>query len=392
MASIRTRNGSGNLFIDFKYKGLRFREQTALENTAANRKILKQFSSRIEAEITLGTFEYRRYFPNSRNADKVEEQLNYEKQYTKIGHHPLLPIFADSWFDEMRVTWRASYALTVKGLLEKRIKPYFKDKKVDQITKAEILQFRASLGKVCREDGKPLSNDYINRHIKLIQMILSEAADRFQFNSLERLKPAKVKKTDVDPFTMDEINLILKNADPSYRDLLTVAFFTGLRTGEILGLKWRYIDFDKNMILVRETIVNGKEEYTKTDGSQREIAISAPVKFALLRQKQRTGNQIYVFTNSSGKPLCRHNLLKRKWHPLLEKLELRKRRQYQTRHTAATLWLAAGENPEWIARQMGHTTTEMLFRVYSRFIPNLTRQDGSAFERLVSQHVEVRHA
>jgi integrase len=50
------------------------------------------------------------------------------------------------------------------------------------------------------------------------------------------------------------------------------------------------------------------------------------------------------------------------------------------------LWLAAGESPEWIARQMGHSTTEMLFRVYSRFVPNLTRQDGSAFERLVTAH------
>jgi integrase len=61
---------------------------------------------------------------------------------------------------------------------------------------------------------------------------------------------------------------------------------------------------------------------------------------------------------------------------------------YQTRHTAATLWLAAGENPEWIARQMGHNTTEMLFRVYSRFVPNLTRKDGSAFEALLSRTFE----
>jgi integrase len=47
--------------------------------------------------------------------------------------------------------------------------------------------------------------------------------------------------------------------------------------------------------------------------------------------------------------------------------------------------LAAGENPLWIARQMGHTSTEMLFKVYGRFVPNLTRQDGSAFERLLLQ-------
>ena len=54
------------------------------------------------------------------------------------------------------------------------------------------------------------------------------------------------------------------------------------------------------------------------------------------------------------------------------------------RHTAATLWLASGEAPEWIARQLGHASTEMLFRVYSRFVPNLTRRDGSAFDRLLA--------
>jgi integrase len=46
--------------------------------------------------------------------------------------------------------------------------------------------------------------------------------------------------------------------------------------------------------------------------------------------------------------------------------------------------LAAGETPEWIARQLGHASTEMLFRVYSRYVPNLTRQDGSAMDRLLA--------
>ncbi len=65
-------------------------------------------------------------------------------------------------------------------------------------------------------------------------------------------------------------------------------------------------------------------------------------------------------------------------------LGLKRRRPYQTRHTTATLWLAAGENPEWIAKQLGHSTTKMLFEVYSRYVPNLTRQDGSAFNSLIS--------
>ena len=72
------------------------------------------------------------------------------------------------------------------------------------------------------------------------------------------------------------------------------------------------------------------------------------------------------------------------WKPLLRHLGLKLRRPYQMRHTAATLWLASGEAPEWIARQLGHSSTEMLFRVYSRFVPNLTRQDGSAIDRLLA--------
>lgn len=93
-----------------------------------------------------------------------------------------------------------------------------------------------------------------------------------------------------------------------------------------------------------------------------------------------------MFCTREGNPYEARNIIRRVWRPLLLNLGLRVRRPYQTRHTAATLWLAAGENPEWIARQMGHTTTQMLFRVYSRFVPNLTRQDGSAFDKLVDQH------
>jgi integrase len=102
-----------------------------------------------------------------------------------------------------------------------------------------------------------------------------------------------------------------------------------------------------------------------------------------------TGGQSYVFCNRAGKPLRHNDVTKKVWYPMLRRLDLNKRRPYQTRHTTATLWLAAGENPEWIARQMGHTTTEMLFRVYSRYVTNLTRKDGSAFESLLKQKLQT---
>lgn len=108
--------------------------------------------------------------------------------------------------------------------------------------------------------------------------------------------------------------------------------------------------------------------------------------FDALKEQEKSTRPIseFVFCNREGQPLDYRNVNNRVWKPLLRHLGLKVRRPYQCRHTAATLWLGAGENPEWIARQLGHTTTEMLFRVYSRYVPNLTRRDGSAFERLLT--------
>ena len=188
----------------------------------------------------------------------------------------------------------------------------------------------------------------------------------------------------MQPFTLQEVKLIIDSVRPDFRNYYTVRFFTGMRTGEIDGLKWKYVDFDRRQILVRETVVYGEDDYTKTDASQRDIAMSQPVCDALQKQYRATGAMSeYVFCNLQGLPIEHNNVTKRVWYPLLSVLGLERRRPYQTRHTAATLWLAAGEAPEWIARQMGHANTEMLFKVYSRYVPNLTRRDGSAFEQLL---------
>ena len=117
-----------------------------------------------------------------------------------------------------------------------------------------------------------------------------------------------------------------------------------MRTGEVHGLKWKYVDFDLRIIRVRETFVLGEDEYTKTDGSQRDIQMSQPVFDALQAQYEATGKvSEYVFCNLLGTPLDNKNFSDRIWYPLLRHLGLEQRRPYQMRHTAATLWLASGK-------------------------------------------------
>ena len=377
---------AGSLQIDFQYMGTRCREQTALPDTAANRKTLEKLIQKIEAEILLGTFVYSNYFPNSKMVTSFEKQQQRLLADNRAERLPTLEEFAVIWLDEVQVSWRDSYRKTIAIFVGNRLIPHFGKMEVDHITKADLIQFRATLGKVRRENGEQISAGYINRHLKVVQMILSEAADRHQFTAPKRLKPLKVQKSDVDPFTLDEVESFLMQVPLKFVDYFIVRFFTGMRTGEIDGLKWRFVDFERGIILIRETWVGGRTEYTKNDGSQREIVMSQPVRESLKRQFDVTGKGEFVFATRNGTPFNHRNITQRVWYPTLKACGLRERVPYQTRHTAATLWLAVGENPEWITSQMGHTTTEMLIRVSNRFVANLIHQDNSAFDSSLKAH------
>lgn len=399
MASIRTRKDNGCLFLDFYYQGLRCREQTTLTDTHSNRKRLEKVLAKIEEEISLGKFDYAKYFPNSRAVSKLSEvraastnePIAVSPDRVNVSSMPPTPLFrdfAEVWYQEKEVEWRRSHKTTIRNELDRSLIPEFGDREVGQISKADVLAFRAKLGKVtARGKQTQLSTARINKMLNPLRQVLNEAADRFDFRTpFDHIKQLKVKRTDVEPFSLAEVRQILNTVRGDFRAYFTVRFFTGLRTGEVDGLKWRYVDFDKRLIMVRETIVNGEEEYTKTDGSQRDIQMSQAVYDALKLQEKATGSlSEFVFCNRLGAPLDHKNVTNRVWYPLIRNLNIKKRRPYQCRHTAATLWLASGESPQWIAMQLGHTTTEMLFRVYARFVPNLTRQDGSAFERLLMQ-------
>ncbi len=387
MGSVSVRPENKKLFFDFRFQGKRCREQTTLDDTPANRKKMKQVLDRIEAEITLGQFDYGKYFPDSPRTQQFREMKRRKEM--ALADTPLFSTFADVWLAEMKIQWRESHYDAVSHTFKKHLKPAFGDKEVSHITKADILTFRASLAKVSgRKGNESLSASRVNHIMTPLRMILNEAADRYEFSPAYRgIKSLKVPRTDVEPFTLDEVMLIIDNVREDYRPYYTVRFFTGMRTSEVDGLKWKYVDLDNRQILIREALVKGKMVPTKNDGSVREISMSEPVFKALKKQKESTGESEFVFITKHGHNLIHNNITKRVWYPLLRYLDLKKRRPYQTRHTAATLWLAAGESPEWIARQMGHTTTEMLFRVYSRYVPNLTRQDGSAFDRLLRREL-----
>jgi integrase len=415
MGSIRTRNESDALFFDFRYRGIRCKELTKLKSTKANIFRLETIMKNIQKEIDEETFSYRKYFPHSKRADLFESVVPGITPATKdelaagaqvaaeamkqsgkkfatvnIDNVPNFSEFADLWFIERKIDWKRSTQGKVNNILVKHLMPRFRGRRVHEISKADILSYRGVLAKA-NDDGKQLSAARINGILNILRQILTEAADRHEFvTGFRSIKPLRIPKTKIEPFSLKEVGKILEAASAEYQPYLTIAFFTGMRTSELLGLTWNCIDLDRAQLTITQAWVEGELDSTKTAESERTIDLSTPVISAFAQQRKNTQSieSEYVFCAANGLPFNRHNFANRTWHPLLDKLEIKRRRPYQTRHTAATLWLASGENPEWIARQMGHTSTRMLFTTYSRYVPNLTRKDGSAFEQLLSSQLK----
>lgn len=398
MAKVRARPETGTLYLDFFYRGVRCREQTTLVDTAENRKKVQSLLNRIQKEIAQGSFEYAATFPASPRANRftIDSASLTARSSSVAPHSPAVPApptaptfaaFSETWRAEMAPQWRPQHRSGADDIFKKHLLPYFGDKPLSQITKADVLTFRASLAHLPGRGGRKMSAARINKIMCFVRQMLNEASERFLIAPAFRgIKPLKSRRPDVQPFSLEEVERIRMTIRADYRAYITVRFFTGMRTGEINGLKWKYIDFERGLILVRETLVDGEsEDHAKTEQSLRDIPMLPIVRETLEAHfRERDPENPFVFGTRTGGPIDAHNFANRVWYPLLRYLELEKRRPYQTRHTTATLMLASGENPEWIAKLMGHANTQMLFTVYSRFVPNLTRQDGRAITGLLN--------
>lgn len=121
MGSITVR--SRRLQLDFRYRGVRCREQTKLSDTEANRRRLTRLLQKIDAEILLGTFDYRSYFPNSPLAERFE--AHDRRRLAAQSKTPIFSDFAASWLAENEVRWRPSHFETTSGTVRNYLVPNF---------------------------------------------------------------------------------------------------------------------------------------------------------------------------------------------------------------------------------------------------------------------------
>lgn len=257
--------------------------------------------------------------------------------------------------------------------MNRYILPRFGNTPIREIGYLDIREFISEL--TCSK--KRINNILVPMRSVLKMAFLSEIIEK---NPMDRVKNVKTVKPDIYPMSMEEVMLFLANVSQPYRCFFIVAFYTGMRFGEMAVLKWRNVDFKLGVIKVRETRVMGEEGSPKTRKSIRDVIMVPPVRDALKNDHKETFSKSdYVFRNQYGKPLDPQSVNFHVWKPALKKAGLEARSLYQTRHTFATLMLDAGEHPGWVQKMMGHETMQMIYEKYYSYIRNYGRDEGSAF-------------
>jgi len=280
---------------------------------------------------------------------------------------------AQQWVKIMSPKVKSSTLKDYRGAMNYYILPRFGNVPIKDIGFLDVEEFISEM----KCSNKRKNNVLVPMRSLMKFALKAELIDK---NPMALVENLTVSKPDIHPMSIEEVHRFLDVVKPQYKNFFTVAFYTGMRFGEMAGLKWKNVDYTLGVIKVRETRVRGVEGSPKTKGSIRDIKMLPPVVEALRDQRKATmGKSDYVFLNFYGRPLLPNSVSFHIWKPALKKAGLKPRSLYQTRHTFATLMLDAGELPGWVQKMMGHASMKMILERYYSYIKNYQRDDGSAF-------------
>jgi len=258
--------------------------------------------------------------------------------------------------------------LTVKEyqqIFDTRITPIFGDKPIDTILTSDLKKWQSDM------INEGLSSSRVRNVRTVLNGILVDAVNDklISENPFKGIKLPRKDHVEIYPFTLDEVNMLINKADGWFKNMLSLAFFTGMRTGEIMALRWEDIDFTNNTIIIRRAIRAGQLGDCKTVSSRREIDMLPRAKEALKAQRLITGlKNKEIFLNRVGDGFAHSSALSDTyWHRLCQKCELFKRDFYNTRHTFATMMVSHGEDVLWVANMLGHKDATMVMTKYAKY-------------------------
>jgi integrase len=387
----------GSLRIWFNFRGQRVRENLGVPDTAKNRKVAGELRSSVCFAIKMGNFNYASQFPDSVNL----------KRFGLNSKEISVSELAGKWLDLKKLEISANTLRRYVSVVTNMVPKLGPAKMVSAISKEDVLFFRKEILTGPHNPRSRQSEIASGRKVPTVNHYMAIFSGMFRFaadngytssNPFGSITALKKSKAEPDPLSKAEFERFVGACRTrQIANLWTVAFYTGVRHGELVSLAWEDVDLKAGTLTVRRNLTSlGDFTLPKTDaGTDRVIYLVAPAIEALRNQaeltrvskqhlieiklreydRKRTHRCTFIFSpklNATGNNRGHHyavGSLSAMWDSIMKKAGLKHRKAYQSRHTFACWLLTAGANPSFIASQLGHSSAQMVYTVYGSWMP-----------------------
>ena len=334
----------------------------------------------------------RRSF-KSDSPDKEEAEAMLVKRWEEYREGKLLTPsnitvgrYLDEYLEFCEINdYSAATIRDYKNVIETYLKPQFGKIKLQKLEKVMIQQVYGQWRKKSNASDKPLKATTIQHINRVFKAALNEAIERqyIQHNPTHKIKIPKDSSTNkLDVYTVDEIRELQRAVKGTDMELpVALLFDCVMRRGELLGLRFSDINFDKSTVTIRNSLVESEDSKVpvlkdcKTDDSYREIMVTehtmkllkkqrATYKQNKLRQGKAFVDDDFVVCQENGKPFLPKSFT-RKWTRTLEMHGLRHIKLHGTRHSAVSLLLSEGLPLHMVQQRAGHKDPKITLSVYS---------------------------
>ncbi|HDR8505479.1 TPA: site-specific integrase [Bacillus cereus] len=283
---------------------------------------------------------------------------------------------------------------TYRWIVEKHIIPAIGDV---ELTKLDPMIIQGLYNKLTKEQA--LSDENIQKVHTLINDSLKKA-ERWGLiarNPAALVDRPKAEKKEITVWDVEEVRQFLKYAKKSGRYYIAflLALTTGMRQGEILGLRWKDVDFESGCVRITQTLSSdGKDllPYTKTKSGSRTIDLPEATVTALKthwlfirgeREKKCSYKNLdLVVCTEFGTPTHKSNI-RRVFKSIIKKADIPKIRFHDMRHTHATLLLLQGVNPKIVSERLGHADVRITLDTYSHLLPSMQKDTAIKFGEML---------
>jgi integrase len=334
----------------------------------------------------------RRGFPTKKAAQVAERELLAtvdSGRFVRQARGTLGEYLVDTWLPS-RHDLRESTRLGYEKIIHTRIIPKIGDHRLVALDAATLERFYGELIHSGGVGGKGLSWKTVSNVAGVLSIALADAVRlrTLPHNVANDARVPRGKRPELMPWTEDEaVTFLASVADDRVFALWRLVLSTGMRRGELCGLRWQDVDLDAGTVTVASTRVVARLVVTgppKTTSGERVVALDADTVRALRSWRGRQASERLaageawhdsglVFVDELGRP-PHPETVTRWWREAIERAGVRPIRLHDARHTAATVLLRAGVPVKVVSQRIGHADVAVTMRIYQ----HVTAQDDQA--------------